>query len=200
MAGRSVTVEEVLAELEKDEIYYRNSDGGVTFSGGEPLLQQDFVRELARGSRQRGYHTAIDTAGNVPWAAFEAVLPHTDLFLFDVKAFDERKHKRATGSSNQRVLDNLKRLANAEVPITIRIPVIPGVNDDLAEMEAIAWLLKDLRHIDLIELLPFHHLGASKYQSLGKPYRSKGIRPPSSELLDRLVEVFTSKGLNAQRP
>jgi len=200
MAGTVMKTEQVMAELQKDEIYYRNSKGGVTFSGGEPLLQRDFVRELVVASKQRGYHTAIDTAGNVPWTAFEAVLPYTDLFLFDVKALDEGKHRQATGASNRQTLQNLQRLADSQVPITIRVPVIPGVNDDLVEMEAIASLLQSLQGIGLVELLPFHHLGANKYESLDKPYPSKGFTPPSAELMDRLVMTFTSKGLNAQRP
>ncbi|NLO83557.1 MAG: glycyl-radical enzyme activating protein [Clostridiales bacterium] len=190
IAGKWMTVREVMDEVIKDKPFYENSGGGVTLSGGEPLLQAGFVRELLEESKREGLHTAVDTAGNVPWEAFESVLPFVDLFLYDVKVADEELHRQVTGVSNTRILDNLKRLAGKGTTILIRIPVIPGVNDTPEEMERIGLLIKDLDNIEYADLLPFHGLGESKYASLGMEYKAKGYQPPEPELMDSLAEIL----------
>ncbi|MGE5222061.1 MAG: glycyl-radical enzyme activating protein [Omnitrophica WOR_2 bacterium] len=197
--GKEASVEQVLAEIEQDRLYYENSRGGVTFSGGEPLLQKEFLRSLLAESKKRGFHTAVDTAGNVPWESFEAIKPYTDLFLYDFKALDERKHREATGVGNRRILDNLQRLADGDVEIWIRIPVIPGVNDREKDIQAMAAFLSPLKGIRWVELLSFHHLGSEKYESLGKPYPSKELKPPSDAHMAELSAIFQEQGLCARK-
>ena len=117
-----------MAEIEKDRPFYRNSNGGVTFSGGEPLLQKEFIKEILQECKNREINTAVDTAGNIPWQVFEEIKPFVDLFLFDMKAFNEEKHRELTGVGNKRILENLTKLASSDIEIWIRIPIIPEVN------------------------------------------------------------------------
>ncbi len=196
--GREYRLDEVLAEIERDRQYYQFSGGGVTFSGGEPLLQKDFLRSLLTACRERGIHCAVDTAGNLPWEVFQEVTPLADLFLFDVKAFDEETHRRATGVGNRRILSNLVRLAESGSQIWIRIPVIPGVNDNAEEMEKIASFLEPLPGIQWVELLPFHTLGAEKYASLGREYPATGVTPPGKERMIDFQAVLLARGLSAR--
>lgn len=194
-AGKESTPQEVVAEIERDRAYYRHSGGGVTFSGGEPMLQKEFLKELLVKSRALGFHCAVDTAGNVPWEWLEEILPTTDLFLYDVKAFDAEIHRRATGVSNRRILENLARLAGSGKPIWIRIPVIPGVNDTPEEMSQIAAYLAPLKGIQWVELLPFHTLGSEKYTSLGRDYPARGLTPPSKQKLAELAKIIEGQNL-----
>lgn len=197
-SGKEISSQDAILELERDQEYYRQSGGGVTFSGGEPMLQVDFLRELLGAARQRGLHCAVDTAGNVPWGSFEEILPYTDLFLYDVKAFDPEVHRQATGVGNQRILENLGRLAGSGKDIWIRIPVIPGINDSAEEISQIAAYLAPLDGIRWVELLPFHTLGAEKYASLGKDYRARGLVPPSKQKMAELARLIENKGLAAR--
>jgi glycyl-radical enzyme activating protein len=196
--GKKARPEEIIREIESDRDYYRHSGGGVTFSGGEPLLQVEFLKELLCESQQRGLHCAVDTAGNVPWRSFEMILPHSDLFLFDVKAFDPGTHRRATGVNNRRILENLTRLSETGKAIWIRIPVIPGVNDSHGEITQIANFLAPLKGIQWVELLPFHTLGSEKYESLGRDYPAKGLVPPAKQLLNEFMTIFAEKGISAR--
>ncbi len=195
--ARTMSVEQVLAEVERDHDYYKDSHGGVTFSGGEPALQKDFLIELLRASKQQGLHTTVDTAANLPWPTIEELVPYTDLFLVDIKAFDEETHRRGTGVSNERIVQNIRLLTAASAAVWVRVPVIPGYNDNAGELGRIADFLAGLKGIQRVELLPFHHLGAGKYDSLGIEYPSKGLQLPAEELLVRFTELFTSKGLDA---
>lgn len=169
VTGQSMTVEEVFAEIKKDDLFYQNSGGGVTFSGGEPLLQADFLRDVLVECKKAGIHCAIETAGNVPWTSFEKVLPFTDLFLYDIKVVDLALHKKVTGSDNKRIIDNLKKLAKTGVEIWARTPLIPGVNDMPSEKEQLADLLASLETVQKHIFLPYHKLGEGKYESLGLP-------------------------------
>lgn len=193
--GREISLEMLLQEIDRDQAYYRNSGGGVTLSGGEPLLQTEFVKQLLIETHQRGYHNAIDTAGNVPWDWIEYILPETDLFLYDIKAYDSELHRQATGVDNERILDNLTRLARSQKEIWIRIPIIPGVNDSPDEMEKIARFLVELRSITQVELLPFHSLGSEKYASLGRSNHSQGLKPPARQVLTELMNVLSARRL-----
>jgi pyruvate formate lyase activating enzyme len=188
LAGKTMTVSEVLDEIAKDMSFYQNSNGGVTFSGGEPLLQIGFLEQLLSKCKQQGIHTAVDTAGNVSWECFERTLPYTDLYLYDVKTFGEEHHREATGSSNRMILENLSRLSLLGVAIWIRIPVVPGINDSDEEMAGIFGFLSSLKNIKRIEMLPFHRMGEGKYASLGLVFRAKNIEPPSEEHLAWLRE------------
>ncbi len=166
--GRDVTPEEILSEAEKDKAFHLASGGGVTFSGGECMLQPEFLRDCLKLLRQRGISTAVDTAGRVPWESFEAVMPHTDCFLYDVKCMDDSLHRAYTGVSNRLILENLEKLsARFEGEIIIRIPLIGGVNDNDGEMKKIAAFLNSIRHTKA-ELLPYHGMGEHKYSALGR--------------------------------
>ena len=193
--AKKMTVEQVMADVERDQAYYVNSHGGVTFSGGEPTLQAQFLLELLRASKERGFHTAVDTAANVPWRTLEQLIPTTDLFLVDLKAFDEEKHRAGTGVSNRRILENIRRLGQGSATVWIRVPVVPGYNDDAAELGKMAAFLADLPAVRKVELLPFHHLGASKYESLGLDYPSRGLKPPGEEAMASFATIFARCGL-----
>ena len=196
--GKTYSTDEMLEEIERDFEYYRFGKGGVTFSGGEPLLQVEFLKSLLEACRQRGIHCAVDTAGNVSWNVLKQVIPLVDLFLYDIKAYDEAVHRRATGASNRRILENLTRLSETGREIWIRIPVIPGVNDTQAEITSIADFLAPLPGIRWVELLPFHTLGAEKYPSLDREYTAQGIKPPSQEKLVSLQANLTQRGLSVR--
>ncbi len=198
LAGEEMTVAQVIEEVAKDIPFYKNSGGGVTFSGGEPLLQPEFVKALLVASKKKELHTAIDTAGNIPWKNFEMVLPYTDLFLYDLKVYDEIKHNKVTGVSNKRILENIKKLAKKDVEIWIRIPVIPGVNENIQEMEKISGFITQLTKVKLVELLPFHKLGQSKYNSLGLKSEMNELNTPQKESMEELVELFRAKGINTK--
>jgi pyruvate formate lyase activating enzyme len=196
--GKVMTVEEVLEEIGRDNAFYKRSGGGVTFSGGEPMLQMGFLKELVKENKYRKIHTAVDTSGDVPWQSFEAILPFVDLFLYDIKLMDENKHKEFTGVSNKRILENLKQLSTNHTRIIIRTPVIPEVNDSVEEMEKIALFVEELNSIDYIELLTFHQLGSGKYESLGKEYRAKDLQPLDKQQMEKLGEVFSKKGITVK--
>ncbi len=198
LTGKMLSVEDVLDVVEKDRAFYASSKGGVTFSGGEPLLQKDFVQALLMASKRRGLHTAVDTAGNVPWESFAAVLPYVDLFLFDLKVLDDRKHRRFTGAGNRRILANFGMLPKGKVETWVRMPVIPGVNDSLAEAERMADFLQAQGGVGLVELLPCHRLGAGKYESLGRRSPRAGWDPPPPETMAALAEIFKRQGLQVR--
>ena len=188
ICGKEYTVDEVLKEILKDKTFYDNSGGGVTFSGGECMLQIDFLEELLQVSKQNGIHTAVDTAGHVPYERFEQILPYTDLFLYDVKHIDSEMHKLYTGVGNELILSNLSRLLESKIPVWVRIPVIPSVNDSEEIMKMIRCYLEEHGYPDKVELLPYHSLGEHKYASLGRECRS--FDQPNGEKMDRLKEIF----------
>lgn len=186
LCGREYGTEEVMRELLRDKCFYENSGGGVTFSGGECMLQIDFLSEILRECKIEGIHTAVDTAGNVPFSYFERILPFTDLFLYDIKAFSAEKHKEGTGADNARILENAKRLSGKS-KILFRIPVIGGFNDEETEMQKIADFLKDISH-EKVELLPYHALGEHKYRALG--VNVEVFSAPSPERMKRFRAMF----------
>ncbi len=167
ICGKQMGVDEIVAEVIKDKDFYEASGGGVTFSGGECMLQIDFLCELLKVCKQKGIHTAVDTAGCVPWSSFDKILPYTDLFLYDVKLMEKEKHKQYVGVDNSLILENLKRLSECGKHIIIRIPVIGGVNDNDEEMKRISEFLLPL-NIEAVELLPYHSMGEHKYEALGR--------------------------------
>lgn len=188
--GRKMSVAEVLATVLEDRTFYEQSGGGMTLSGGEPLLQADFCAELLAMARHEGLHTAVDTCGMVPWEAFEAVLPVTDLFLFDLKQMDGDLHRRYTGSDNAQILANLRRLSEAGAAIEIRIPLVPGINDDERFLRAAGELLRGLEGIRAVRLLPFNALSHSKYEAIGREDTMPDASPPSDEALARARAVL----------
>ncbi|MBO5416211.1 MAG: glycyl-radical enzyme activating protein [Clostridia bacterium] len=194
MCGEVMTAEELFSAVMADKDFYE-TDGGVTFSGGEPLLQSDFVREVAELVRQAGYTVTVDTCGEVPWEAFQTVLPVTDLFLYDVKAMEPELHKSATGVDNLRIQENLRRLDGCNKDIWIRIPVIPTVNDTVEEMTKIAELLTTLSTVKRVTLMPYHSLGNHQYKALGYVYPFDASLSVSDEQIAAFTDIFRQHGL-----
>ena len=188
VCGREYTPAEVFAEVIKDKAFYDNSGGGVTFSGGECMLQLDFLCEILEKCKSAGIHTAVDTAGNVPWESFEKILPFTDLFLYDIKAFGAELHRKGTGVSNELILENLKNLSG-RADIIVRIPVIGGYNDNDEEIRQIADFLRQIKIIKA-ELLPYHAMGEHKYTALGRNTESFNV--PNKNFMDRSQQLFLS--------
>jgi len=193
--GREATVDEVLAEVEKDRPFYDNSGGGMTLSGGEPLMQADFCEALLRAAHERGLHCALDTCGFVPWERFERVLPYVDLVLYDVKSVDPEEHRRATAQDNELILGNLRRLASTGVAIQVRVPVVPGHNASVEAADAIARMLSDLPNPPPVELLKYHRLGEGKYETLGLVCPEVITDPPSDGQMQELREAVEKYGL-----
>lgn len=196
IAGQEKTVEMVLNELKKDNIYYRNSGGGITFSGGEPLFQQVFFEQLLIGCKSNGWHTTIETTGFTTEKVLKRVLPLVDLVLMDIKHMNDQKHKVYIGKSNKTALKNARIIAESGVPVIIRIPVIPEFNDDQINIRATADFVRSLGSIKELQLLPYHRLGQNKYEYLGRDYPLKEIKPPSRSHINRLKEVVEACGLH----
>ena len=188
VCGREYTVDEVFAEVIKDKAYYDNSGGGVTFSGGECMLQIDFLLEILKKCKENGIHTAVDTAGHIPFQSFEKILPYTDLFLYDIKILDIQKHKKYTGVGNELILENLKKLFNSKAKIWIRIPIISDINDSVEEMQKIKDFLDENGKPEKIELLPYHAMGENKYSAIEK--EAPQFTPPDNDMLNKLKAVF----------
>jgi pyruvate formate lyase activating enzyme len=188
VCGKEYTVEEVFSEIIKDKAFYENSGGGVTFSGGECMLQMDFLIEILKKCKENGIHTAVDTAGHIPFQSFEKILPYTDLFLYDIKMFDSQKHKKYTGVGNELILENLNKLFKAKAKIWIHIPVISDINDSMEEMQLIKKFLDKNGKPEKIELLPYHAMGENKYSAIGK--EAPRFAPPDNDRLNKLKAVF----------
>jgi len=199
VAGRSMTVDQVMATVTRDLPFYENSGGGVTLSGGEPLLQARFAAALLAALKAAGIHTALDTCGHAPWDALDALRRDVDLFLYDVKLMDEELHRRFTGVGNGRILANLRNLSERGHRILLRVPVIPGVNDDDANIAAVAALAAGLPDLAGVDLLPYHRMGAEKYVRLDRAYRLLPTDAPSRERLDAMAAMFASAGVTVNR-
>lgn len=187
--GKEMTVDELIPLLLQDRSFYENSGGGVTLSGGECLCQSEFCAALLKRLKEEGIRTAVDTCGAVPSTAFDAVLPYTDVFLYDIKAVDDTVHKRCTGQSNRQILANLHDLDTYGANIEIRIPYVPDRND--GEMEKIAELLKTIKHVTKVRVLPYHNYAGSKYEALGMENRLPEILP-DKKTCAHLEEQLTS--------
>jgi pyruvate formate lyase activating enzyme len=184
---------EVIKEIEKDAVFYEESGGGVTFSGGEPLMQPDALRELLVLCRERNYHTAIDTCGYADPVALNSVIDLAHLWLFDLKLIDESKHLHYTGLSNELILRNLETLAIARKEVIIRFPVIPGITDDEDNLNSIANLMLKLR-LKKIDLLAYHAFAKDKYRRLQKVYGLSNIEEPTEIKMDRIMNFFKKMG------
>jgi len=195
MAGRELTVNQVMAEIEKDMVFYDESVGGVTFSGGEPLAQPDFLFALLKACRDRQIHTVLDTSGFSTWKVLDRIRHHVDVFLFDLKLMDDEKHRMFTGVSNRTILKNLLALSSAGHRIRIRLPVIPGITDDTGNVSAIGVFAAGLPFIPPSDLLPYHHFAVAKYERLGKAYLIQDTRPPAEGSMTHLAELLQRLGL-----
>jgi pyruvate formate lyase activating enzyme len=196
--AKQMEVDEVINIIKKDIEYYKDSGGGITISGGEPLLQKEFVREVFSKSKEMGIHTALDTAFNVDFESVEYVLPYTDLVLLDMKMMDGELHRKYTGVDNQRILENARKLSSKYVDIIVRIPVIRGINDNKNNMDKTADFLKGFPRLLLVELLPYHDLGVDKYRSLGYEDEQAIFDTPSTDEMEALSKSFSSRGINVK--
>ena len=198
IVGRDVTVADIMPEILADLPYYRRSGGGVTLSGGEVLAQADFAAELLKACKEAGLHTAIESTANAPYSDIEKLLPYLDLYLMDIKSMDSAKHKEYTGSPNERILENARRVAESGVELIIRTPVVPSFNDSEKDIRAIASFAKGLSGVKEYHLLPYHRLGADKYTGLGRSYSLSAIEPPLKEKMQYLLSVAEESGLKCQ--
>lgn len=192
--GRTMTVAEVMEEVEKDRAFYEISGGGMTVSGGEPTMQPSFVEALLSVAQERGINTALETCGETQWPILERLLKFTDLVLYDIKAMDERVHKRLVGTSNAQILSNAAKAAEYR-PLIVRVPVVPGMNDSEENIRAVAAFARRLKGVKEIHLLSYHRLGESKYPRLSIDYKIQGLAPPSQVLMHELEGIVSSYGL-----
>lgn len=197
LVGTQMTVAEVLAEIEKDRVFYDESGGGVTFSGGEPLLQSEFLCELLQACHERGIHTAIDTAGYAPWETIARVSAVTNVFLYDIKHMDSAKHEELTGVPNELIVENLKRLSQIHEDIRLRVPIIPGHNDDADNLLRTGRLAVELGILQ-VHILPYHDTGREKYARVGEVYRLADVHSPSEERMQKIVQQLNSLGLKVR--
>lgn len=191
MVGDSMTAEEVVNAVEEDGGFYVRSGGGLTLSGGEPLSQAEFACDILKSAKRRGLNTAVETSGICPWEAIEAVGPYVDHMFFDIKCMDPFKHEQVTGLPNQSILENYRKTSAyfPSLAMTVRTPVIPGVNDSAADIQSIRRFLQQVGKPFVYELLPYHQFGESKYHKLGKKFLMEGVRPPSEEQIKNLKKT-----------
>jgi pyruvate formate lyase activating enzyme len=198
--GRLVSVQEVMAEIEKERLIQEESGGGVTFSGGEPLMQPAFLYEMLKASFLAGFHTAVDTSGFALHSDFEMIHPFTDLFLYDLKVMDTYLHEHFTGLANQVILDNFRWLISQGKPVIVRIPVIGGftaTNDNLEKI--LEFLVPYAGKINQVDLLPFHRIGMNKYDKLGIPCEMPGEEgKPGNQEMDRFRWLFEKEGFTVK--
>jgi pyruvate formate lyase activating enzyme len=193
--GEERGVESVVAEVLRDRAFYDQSGGGVTFSGGEPLAQPEFLAALLRACRAAGVRTAVETCGFAPWEDLEAAAAATDLFLYDVKLMDDAAHRAATGVGNALVLENLSRLSRAGHAVVARLPLVPGVNDGEANLAATAAFLRERTGVREVHLLPFHRLGGDKAARLGQPASMPDAPAPGAGALAAAAAPFERAGV-----
>jgi len=193
ISGYQADVKQLLSEVEKDQVFYEQSGGGITFSGGEALCQLDAVESIARAAKLRGIHVAMDTCGHVPFSFFERILDCVDLFLYDIKHIDPESHRQYTGQDNHLILENLRRLSEAGAAIFLRLPLVEGINADDDNITQVISFIRGLR-IQQVNLLPYHNTGSSKHLRMGHSAPS-GLAAPTPERLEQLKAQFQACGL-----
>ena len=193
-----MTVPEIIEIIEKERVFFDQSGGGVTFSGGEPLLHKVMLTELLDECKRRGIHTAVDTAGNVSTDTILEVAKRTDLFLYDLKFMDTQLHKKWVNSGNERILQNLRAISDAGAHIIIRIPFIGGVNDTEENIEQTAMFISQLSgEKKAVSLLPYHSIAQNKYMKLGRPNSFERMHEPEKSIQQKAIEIFAQFGLKA---
>lgn len=196
--GQSFTVRELMEEIEKDLVFFDESGGGVTFSGGEPLSQFPFLMECLQACRKRGIRTCIDTSGMAPYEHLAAAAAFTDLFLYDIKLMDETRHLKETGVSNRQILDNLIKLSAENTSIVVRIPLIPSVNDDRDNLRRTIHFLQENTSIRRVSLLPYHTIADRKYDSLQALRKMEGVFPHTEQQVQAVTAYFKKHGLEVR--
>jgi pyruvate formate lyase activating enzyme len=195
LVGREMTVREVLNEILKDLAFFDQSGGGVTFTGGEPLLQTDFLEALLRSCQMHGIHTALETSGFCDWETMERIAAIADLFLYDIKLMDDEAHRRFTGVGNEQILGNLARLSGSGNDVVVRMPVLPGINDHEANLQSILHFLTTRTAVREIHLLPFHRIGRDKSLRLGRQSTVPDLPMVETEQLNAISTLFQQGGL-----
>lgn len=195
--GKLMTVDEVMTEIMKDLAFYRKSDGGVTISGGDPLVQWEFTLDLLKKCKAKRLHTCLETEGYARWERLAVLLPYVDLMLYDIKHMDMTKHAEGTGVSNELILDNLRKIASEGIPLILRTPIVPDYNDSEENIRATAEFIRDHLKpaVRQVQLLPYHRLASQKYESLGREYRLKSLPGPKRKDIEPLAEIMRSYGL-----
>jgi pyruvate formate lyase activating enzyme len=193
-----MSVVDVMKEIEKDTVFYDESGGGATFSGGEPFMQPPFLMALLRSCKEKGIHTAVETCGFVDSASLISASKYVDQFLYDLKILENERHRKFTRVPNKLILENLRQLARSHHHIIIRFPVIPDVNDDDENVSRLGEFISSLRNVAEVDVLPYHKFGIDKYKSLGMWYRMSETTPPSSEDATRIAERIGSYGLRVK--
>lgn len=197
--GQSMSIRELMKEILKDKLFFEESGGGVTFSGGEPMNQSDALLEVLQQCKKHGLHTTIDTCGYAQWSNFEKVIPFTELFLYDLKMVDLKKHQHFTGVKNELILTNLQKLLDRNLNVELRIPLVPGVNNSKEELERYSYFLQNKIHKSvMIHLLPYHNIGDNKYEKLGLKNRMKEIRNGQGLEIKEVKKELTSAGFEVK--
>lgn len=192
IVGRQVTTDELLAEIGRDIPFYDQSGGGVTFTGGEPMLQRVFLREVLSACREQEIHTTVDTSGYTSWDGLDEISTFTDLFLYDLKLMDPERHKKYTSVSNRIIIKNLQKLSEKKARIIVRIPLIPGINDDVENLQRLGEFLSALPNLDGVELMPYHDIGLAKYEALGLAYRLKSLQPATNSQVEQAEDLLSN--------
>lgn len=198
LAGKLMTVKDVMGQIEKDSIFYDESGGGVTFSGGEPLSQPEFLLELLKQCKKREFRTAVDTSGYGASETIKAISSFTDLFLYDLKLMNDEKHIKYTGVSNKLILENLRIISQLGNRIYIRIPLIPGINDDEDNIKATAELIRSTPTLEQVNILPYHNIAADKYNRLGKQHKLTDILVPTDKCVKSVADKYSEYGIKVK--
>ena len=196
--GREITVTEIMQEIMKDVIFFDESGGGVTFSGGETLIQPDFLLSLLKKCKEMNIHTCVDTSGHAPKQIFSKILNYVDLFLYDLKLINNDDHKKYTGVSNESLIQNLDYLCDSKKQIIIRIPIIPNITDTDENIQQIAEYISNLNYIQRVDILPFNQMGEDKYRRMEKPYLLNNVNPPSEERMFQIREKLELFGFKVK--
>ncbi|MHC6178919.1 trans-4-hydroxy-L-proline dehydratase activase [Clostridium sp. JNZ X4-2] len=194
IVGKEMAVKDLMKEIIKDEVFYDESNGGVTFSGGEPLIHADYLNNVLKACKNRGIHTTIDTSGYADWQQFEKIIDNTDLFLFDIKHMSNEKHFKYMGVGNTVILENLKKLSERGSNIYVRMPIIAGVNDDDENIDAAVDFISKLNIIQ-VNLLPYHKMGMDKYRRLNRKYKLSGLETPWDKVMNKIADKFKKAGI-----
>jgi len=198
LIGKRVTVEQLLAVVEKDVLFFDESGGGVTVSGGEPLLQIDFLEQLLRALKSRSVHTVVDTTGYAAFDRLKRILPFVDLWLYDLKIMNDALHRKYTGVSNRTIIKNLLQLYEEQAPLLIRVPLIPHLTDGDDNLQAIARFIASVDRTIPVELLQYNHFAESKYERLGQPLPGGSKQPQSAETMEQKRDIFRQYQLNVR--
>jgi pyruvate formate lyase activating enzyme len=196
--GYLITVDDLLAEIERDVLFFEESGGGVTFSGGEPLAQPEFLTEVLRQCRLREIHTCVDTTAFASPEILKRAALHTDLFLVDLKLMNSHQHRKYTGVSNHTILDNIRLLDKMGKEIVIRFPLIPGINDDESNLFRMMAFLSELRRKPVISILPYHRIGKHKYERFGMTYKMNGVEEPSENQILKVRKLLAKGGFETR--